>query len=60
MQAKLNASYCGPDLGYDHVRVTTESAKLLKNFRGSKNERRSFEEGVMDAITVYERAYGAP
>jgi hypothetical protein len=60
MQARLNASYCGPDLGYDNVLVSTESSKVLNNFRGSKNERRSFEEGVRDAITVYEREHGAP
>jgi hypothetical protein len=60
MSAKLHAAYCGPDTGYDYALVTTESAHLLKNFRGSKRERSSFEEGVRDAITVYERSYGAP
>jgi hypothetical protein len=60
MQAKLNAYYSGPCNGYDPDMVLFARERLITNFRGSKNEQRSFEEGIRDAVTVYEREHGAP
>jgi hypothetical protein len=60
MQAKLNAPYCGPDLGYDPVLVITSYNKLRIDFKGREKDRRSYFDGIRDAMTSYEREYGAP
>lgn len=61
MSSRLNASYCGPELEYDALRVV-EAYNAIRYYscKGSKSERESYEEGLRDAITVYERSFGAP
>jgi hypothetical protein len=60
MKRKLNAPYCGPDMGYDPLLVVEAYNEIRHAFKGSKRERASYEEGIRDAITAYEREFGAP
>jgi hypothetical protein len=60
MRAKLNTTYCGTNVGYNPVLVMTAYNKLRASFNGSEKDRRSYFEGIRDAVTVYERDHGAP
>lgn len=60
MSSRLNATYCGPEAEYDWLTVVTAYNEIRYACKGSKGERASYEEGLRDAITVYERSFGAP
>lgn len=57
MQSALNSTYSED---YDALLVLSSYSKLDREFKGTENERRAYEEGMRDAVTVYERSFGAP
>ncbi len=60
MTEKLNVLRCGHEDDYDPSLVFSSRAKLIGEFQGTSEELRRYQEGMRDAITAYEREYGAP